>query len=48
MTLLLLYYLRRSFPEDIETRQFTAIGFGITAVATVVALIKVGVVSRRR
>ena len=38
MTLLLLYYLRRSFLEDIETRQFTAIGFGITAVVMVVAL----------
>jgi hypothetical protein len=38
--LLLLYYLRRSFPEDSETRQFVAIGIGIAILFGVAGLIR--------
>jgi len=39
-TLALLYYLRRSFPEDPAIRQFVAIGMGITILFGVTGLIR--------
>jgi len=38
--LLLLYYLRRSFPEDPATRQFVAIGIGVAVLFGVRGLIR--------
>ena len=48
IALLFFYYLRLSWPEDIETRQFTTIAIGGTLVLSVTVLIIVGVVARRR
>ena len=47
MMLLLLYYLRRSYPDDAETRQFTAIGFGITILFGIGGLIRYGLIPGR-
>jgi hypothetical protein len=46
-TLLLFLYLRRSSPNDIHTRQFTSITIIATIVFALVALIVVGILSRR-
>ena len=40
VALLLLFYQRRSFPENSETRQFVAIGIGITILFGVAVLIR--------
>jgi hypothetical protein len=48
MLLLLLYYLRRSFPEDTGTRQFTAIGIGITILFGTGGIIRYVLVPSRR
>jgi hypothetical protein len=48
ITLLFFYYLRRSWPEDIETRRFTNIAMAGTIVFGVVFLAGYGVVSRHR
>jgi hypothetical protein len=48
ITLLFFYYLRRSWPEDIETRQFTTIAMAGTIAFGVVFLAGYGVVSRHR
>jgi hypothetical protein len=48
VTLLFFHYLRRSWPDDIETRRFTAIAMSGTVVLGIIALIIICVVSRRR
>lgn len=47
MLLLLLYYLRRSFPDDAGTRQFTAIGIGITILFGIGVLVRYGLIPLR-
>jgi hypothetical protein len=48
VTLLFFYYLRRSWPDDVETRRFTAIAMSGTVALGIFALIMICVVSRRR
>jgi hypothetical protein len=48
ITLLFFYYLRQSWPDDTETRRFTAIAMGGTVVLSLIALITIVVLSCRR
>jgi hypothetical protein len=46
ITLLFFYYLRRSWPDDLDTRRFTDIAFVGTPVLAVIAFVKIYLKSR--
>ena len=48
ITLLFFYFVRRSWPEDVETGRFTAIAIGMTVLFAVFGFIRYCVVPRRR
>jgi hypothetical protein len=48
ITLLFFYFVRRSWPEDIETGRFTAIAMGMTVLLAVFGFIRYCVIPRRR
>jgi hypothetical protein len=48
IALLLFHYLRLSWPDDTETRRFAAIALSLTVGVSIVAVVAVYALSRRR